>query len=287
MRTVAPRHIGVKGAGLTSGRYAPTLQAEETGVLDATARDRSMITGLARGLAVIEAFSAERSRLSIAEVARVAGLERATTRRCLLTLAQLGYADHDGKFFTLTPKVLRLGHAYLAATPLPKLVQPFLEQLAAATGEDASASILDGTEIVYIARAAQKRVVSISLTVGSRIPAYCASMGRVLLAALDECEAQSRLEHSDRKALTPHTRTDVDDLMAELALVRREGYSLVDEELEIGLRSIALPILAADGRVLAAFNTGAQAARLSAAGLRDDVLPRMRAIQANLRLLLN
>lgn len=255
-------------------------------MLDATERDRSTITGLARGLAVIEAFSAERPRLSIADVAKRVGLERATTRRCLLTLAQLGYAEHDGKFFTLTPKVLRLGHAYLTAAPLPKLIQPFLERLAEATGESASACILDGTDIVYIARAAQKRVVSISLSVGSRIPAYCASMGRVLLAAMPDCEGKSRLEHSDRRRLTPQTRVGIDELMAELAAVRRDGYALVDEELEIGLRSIAVPVIAAKGHVLAAFNTGAQAARVSVSGLRDTVLPRMLALQAELKPLL-
>lgn len=255
-------------------------------MLDAAQRDRSTITGLARGLAVIEAFTAERPRLSIAEVAKLVGLERATTRRCLLTLARLGFAEHDGRLFSLTPKVLRLGHAYLASTPLPKLVQPFLERLAETTGESASASILDGAEIVYVARASQRRVVSINLAVGSRLPAYCASMGRVLLAALDPCDAQSRLEHGERPQLTPHTRTAIADLMAELADVRRAGYALVDEELEIGLRSVAVPILAADGRVRAALNVGAQAARMSADDLRADVLPRMRAAQEELKRLL-
>ncbi len=255
-------------------------------MLDATERDRSTITGLARGLAVIEAFSAERPRLSIAEVAKRVGLERATTRRCLLTLTQLGYAEHDGKFFTLTPKVLRLGHAYLASTPLPTLIQPFLERLAEATGESASASILDGTDVVYIARASQKRVVSISLGVGSRIPAYCASMGRVLLAAMPDCEARSRLEHSDRRQLTSQTLTGVEDLMGELAAVRRDGYAVVDEELELGLRSIAVPVIAGNGRVLAAFNVGAQAVRVSVQDFKERVLPRMLAIQAELKPLL-
>ena len=255
-------------------------------MLDAIERDRSTISGLARGLAVIEAFSAERPRLSIAEVAKSVGLERATTRRCLLTLAQLGYAEHDGKFFSLTPKVLRLGHAYLASTPLPKLMQPFLEHLAEATGESASACILDGSDIVYIARASLKRVVSINLSVGSRLPAFCASMGRVLLAALPERDARSRLEASDRRPLTPRTMVDLENLMAELATVRRDGYALIDEELELGLRSIAVPVLATDNRVLAAFNVGAQAVRMSVECLRTDVLPRMLALQADLKPLL-
>lgn len=256
-------------------------------VLPAVESDEGTVGGLARGLAVIEAFSAERPRLSIADVARRVGLERATSRRCLLTLTRLGYAEHDGKFFSLTPRVLRLGYSYLASTPLPTLVQPYLERLSEATGESASASILDGTDIVYIARSAQRRVVSINLAVGSRLPAYFASMGRVLLAALPEHDARDRLERSDRRRLTPHTRIDVGDLMAELAEVRRQGFAMVDEELEIGLRSLAVPLVAASGRVLAALNVGAQAARLSAATMRKDTLPRMRAIQDELRALLS
>ena len=148
-----------------------------------TISERDIMGGLAKGLLVIETFTAERPRQSIAEVAAASGLDRATARRCLLTLAELGYADYDGKFFSLTPKILRVGHAWLSATPLPVLLQPHLDQLSERVGHSASASILDNTEIVYIARAAQKRVMSINLMPGSRLPAYSASMGRVLLAS--------------------------------------------------------------------------------------------------------
>jgi IclR family transcriptional regulator, pca regulon regulatory protein len=255
-------------------------------VLDKADRDKSMMAALAKGLAVIEVFGADRPKLTIAEVARLADMERATARRCLLTLVRLGYAAHDGKFFALLPRIMRLGHAYLATTPLPALVQPFLERLSADVSESASVSILDGAEILYVARAVQRRVVSINLGVGSRLPAYCASMGRVLLAALPVGEAEALLTSTERSRLTEHTLTGIDELMGELARVRAAGYAIVDQELEIGLRSVAVPILRADGTVVAALNVGAQASRLSVADIERALLPRMRAIQAELRSLL-
>ncbi len=255
-------------------------------MLDGAERDKSTTAALAKGLAVIEVFGADRPKLTIAEVARLTDMDRATARRCLLTLVRLGYAAHDGKFFALLPRVMRLGHAYLATTPLPALVQPFLERLSAHVSESASVSILDGTEILYVARAALRRVVSISLGVGSRLPAYCASMGRVLLAALPPNEAEALLRRTELRGLTKHTLTRVPDLMAELARVRTQGHAIVDQELEIGLRSVAVPILGADGTVAAALNVGAQASRLSMADIEQEILPRMLAIQAELRSLL-
>jgi IclR family pca regulon transcriptional regulator len=248
--------------------------------------DKETIAGFAKGLAVIEAFDSSRERLTISEVAALTGLERATARRCLLTLVRGGYADFDGKFFRLTPRILRLGHAYLAAAPLPRLVQPFLEQLSQETGESASAAILDGSEIVYVARSSQRRVMSIGLSVGSRLPAYCASMGRVLLAALPEREARRVLEAGERRALTPHTVTDLEALLAALARCAAEGHALIDEELELGLRAIAVPLLDGRGRVAAAINVGAQAARVPAERMRAEFLPRLLAIQREMRPLL-
>ncbi|MFN3321700.1 MAG: helix-turn-helix domain-containing protein, partial [Allorhizobium sp.] len=150
--------------------------------------ERDMMGGLAKGLRIVEAFTADYPRLSISEAAEIAGLDRATARRCLLTLAELGYAAYDGKFFTVTPRVLRLGTGCLATMPLPKIVQPLLDQLSDEIGQSTSVSILDSHEMVYVARAAHKKVMSIALMPGSRLPAYCTSMGRVLLAglALDE-----------------------------------------------------------------------------------------------------
>lgn len=252
------------------------------------ARDpnKETIAGFAKGLRVIEAFDEGRPRLSIAEVASLTGLERATARRCLLTLVRDGYAGYDGKFYWLTPKVLRLGFAYLSSTPLPRIVQPYLERLAEETHESCSASTLDGAEIVYIARASQQRVMSIGLSVGSRLPAYCASMGRVLLAAKTEEERDALLAASGRKKHTPHTLTSLADLRAEIGRVGQQGYSIVDQELEIGLRSIAVPVFDATGRVVAAINVGAQADRASIDAMRDTFLPRLRATQAELRRLL-
>ena len=250
-------------------------------------REGDIIQGLAKGLAVIEVFDAAHARLSITDVAELTGLERATARRCLLTLTRLGYASYDGKFFMLTPRVLRLGHSYLAATPLPGVIQPFLERLTAATGESASASVLDGTDILYIARASLRRVMSINLSPGTRLPAYCSSMGRVLLAAMPPAAARGLLERSERPANTPKTKTDLTALMDELALVVRQGYAVIDEELELGLRSIALPLLNARGETVAALNIGAQAARIGVDAMVAQYLPQMRAVQQELQPLLH
>ncbi|MBY5357210.1 helix-turn-helix domain-containing protein [Rhizobium leguminosarum] len=250
-------------------------------------RETDFVSGFARGLKVIEAFGETRQRLSIAEAAKLTELDRATVRRSLLTLAELGYADYDGKFFTLTPKILRLGHAYLSATPLPALLQPHLDQLSERAGQSASASVLDGTEIVYIARASQRRVMSINLTTGSRLPAYCASMGRVLLAALAESEARAILARSELKQNTPNTKTDPDELIAEFRRVRTEGYAIIDQELEIGLCSIAVPIDNDRSETLAAINIGAPAALVPAAEMKERYLPLLKETQAALRPLLH
>lgn len=218
--------------------------------------ERDIMGGLAKGLAVIETFTAERPRQSIAEVSAASGLDRATARRCLLTLAHHGYADWDGKFFTLTPRVLRLGTACLATMPLPQIVQPLLDDLSDRIGQSSSVSVLDGAEIVYVARAAQKKVMSIGLMPGSRLPAFCTSMGRVMLAALPEAQVRALLAVHPPVARTAHTLTDPAALMAELARVRLQGYALIDQEVEIGLRSIAVPLVNAHGKVVAALNVG-------------------------------
>lgn len=248
--------------------------------------DKETIAGFAKGLRVIEAFDEGRPRLSITEVAALTGLERATARRCLLTLVRDGYAGFDGKFYWLTPKVLRLGFAYLSSTPLPRIVQPYLERLAQETSESCSASTLDGAEIVYIARASQRRVMSVGLSVGSRLPAYCASMGRVLLAARPDKERRALLEAAPRERLTPRTLTRLADLELEISRVGRDGYSIIDQELELGLRAIAVPVIDAAGRVVAAINVGAQAERVSLATMREQFLPRLLSAQAELRRLL-
>lgn len=242
--------------------------------------------GLAKGLRVIETFTAERPRQSISEAAAACGLDRATTRRCLLTLAHEGYADYDGKFFTLTPRVLRLGTACLATMPLPQIVQPALDALSEEIGESSSVSILDGDEIVYVARAAQRKVMSIALMPGSRLPAFCTSMGRVLLAAMPEPEAAAILRAAPLPARTAKTLTDPEQILAALARIRAEGHAVIDEEVELGLRSIAVPLFSARGRCVAALNIGLASARMPAADLAPHFLPALKAVQARLRGLL-
>ncbi|MGV6876504.1 IclR family transcriptional regulator domain-containing protein [Pseudochelatococcus sp. B33] len=244
---------------------------------------RDTMGGLAKGLAVIETFTAERFRQSISDVSAASGLDRATARRCLLTLAHLGYADYDGKFFTLTPRVLRLGTACLASMPLPQIVQPWLDRLSEELGESSSVSILDDDEIVYIARAAQRKVMSVALMPGSRLPAYCTSMGRVLLAALPEAEALRRLSMQPLAARTPLTLTDPDAVMAQVRRAREQGYAAIDQEVEMGLRSIAVPVLNARGIAVAAVNISLPARGDAIKDLVARYLPQLETLQAELK----
>jgi IclR family pca regulon transcriptional regulator len=242
-----------------------------------------IIASLAKGLRVLEYFSAERPRLTIAEVAEATELDRATARRCLLTLHDLGYADYDGKFFTLTPRVLRLGMGALAALPLPQIVQPWLDQLSEQIGQSCSVSILDGADIVYLARAAQRRVMSIGLMPGSRLPAHCTSMGRVLLAALPEGEARKVIEASDLTPRSPRSITDPEEIMARIAAVRAQGYAIVDQEVELGLRALAVPILNTHGKTVAALNTGMAAVQAEPEDIVRLYLPMLLKVQDGLR----
>lgn len=245
--------------------------------------DRNFVAGLGKGLAAIECFDEKHPRLTIAEVAGMTSLSRAAARRCLLTLRALGYADYDGKFFKLTPRVLRLGYSYLATTELPQLLQPFLDRLSAEIQESCSATVLDGEDIVYIARSAKKRVMAVGLDVGSRLPAYCTSMGRVLLSALDPAEAARRLAASKRRRLTEHTHTRLDELAEILEQVRKQGYCITNQELELGLLSMAVPVLDAAGNTVAAINVGTQSARFSAAELSRRFLRKFIDTQALLK----
>lgn len=235
--------------------------------------ERDIMGGLAKGLAVIETFRADQPRQTIAEVSAASGLDRATARRCLLTLAHHGYADWDGKFFTLTPRVLRLGTACLATMPLPQIVQPHLDQISEEVGYSSSVSILDGAEIVYIARAAQRRVMSIALMPGSRLPAYCTSMGRAMLAAEPEAEVRALLGPGPLQARAIRTKTDPEAIMAELARVRALGYARIDQEVEEGLRSVAVPLRNMRGKVVAAINIGYPAGQEEGEEVMQRCLP--------------
>jgi IclR family transcriptional regulator, pca regulon regulatory protein len=249
-------------------------------------KQTDFLGGFAKGLSVIEAFTAEAPRLSIAEVAAATGHDRATARRCLLTLADLGYADYDGKFFRLTPRVLRLGTACLATMPLPSIVQPMLDELSRDIGQSTSVSILDDWEIVYVARAAQQRIMSINLTPGSRIPACCASMGRVLLAGLTEDEVRKLLKRHPAEKRTPKTVTDPDRIVRILNKTRKDGYAINDQELELGIRSIAVPLYDSKNRLVAAINVGVAAVHDDASQLRTLYLDKLVAVQQALKPLL-
>lgn len=241
------------------------------------------IASFGKGLRVLESFGADHPRQSITDVAEATGFDRATARRCLLTLHALGYADYDGKFFTLTPRVLRLGTGALAALPLSQIVQPWLDQLSEQIGQSCSVSILDDTEIVYIARAAQRRVMSIGLLPGSRLPAHCTSMGRLLLAALPEPEARAVIERSDLSPRTVHSRTTPEEVWAEIVKARSQGYCIADQEVELGLRSLAVPVMNSRGRVVAALNTGMAAVPPDPAQSVAQFLPALLKVQEGLR----
>ncbi|MCQ1999466.1 IclR family transcriptional regulator domain-containing protein [Arthrobacter zhaoxinii] len=217
------------------------------------------VQSLARGLLVIRAFDAEHVQMTLSEVSRRTGLTRATARRFLLTLAELGYVRTDGRTFELTALVLQLGYSYLSGQSLPQLTQPVLEDLSREISESTSASVLDGDEIVYIARIHTRRLMTVGISVGTRFPAYATSMGRVLLAGLPEDRFEDYVSGAQLRPLTERTVTDPDRLRAVVAQVREQGWALVDQELELGLRSVAVPVLDPQGAVVAALNTSMQA----------------------------
>lgn len=242
---------------------------------ESDAKSGTQVQSLVRGLTVIRVFDAEHSRLTLSEVARRAGLTRATARRVLHTLVDLNYVATDGKNFSLRPKILELGYAYLSSMSLPTLVAPHLESLTAATQESSSVAILDGKDIVYVARVAKRRIMSVDIGVGTRLPAYATSMGRVLLAGCSSEELDSYLDQYEREKFTVRTLVDREALIDEIATVRQKGWAMVSEELEEGLRSLAVPIRSSAGHVLAALNLSASALRGEAEEIVENFLPKL------------
>jgi IclR family pca regulon transcriptional regulator len=232
---------------------------------------------LAKGLAVLALLARSTVGLRLSDVATELGLTRATARRSLLQLVALGYARQDGRLFFATPRVVALAVGQLGMANPWTIAEPALVALSSDLGESVSVAVLDGSDICYVARAATRRILSVTLKVGSRLPAAYTSMGRVLLAALPPAEARRVLEHSELRAHTPKSRTTVDDIAAELGRVGCRGYALVDEELELGLRSVAVPIRDATGRVVAALNAGMPAAARSVGEIVDSFVPRLSA----------
>ena len=235
----------------------------------------SYVQSFARGLAVIRSFSAAAPSQTLTEVAQRTGLTRAGARRILHTLHALGYVDMEGRQFRLTAKVLDLGFAYLSSLPMWSLAEPFIEDLVREVQESSSAAVLNGNEIVYVLRVPTQKIMSINLGIGSRLPAYCSSMGRVLLAGLDDEALAQQLATTELTARTSRTITDREQLHEEIMRVRRQGWALIDEELEEGLISLAAPLTSRNGRVIAAINVGMHRSRISPEQAQEQVLPKL------------
>ncbi len=255
--------------------------------LDQFSGDPNFMTSLARGLLVIQAFSESKLHLSISQLSKKTGLSRASVRRCLHTLSELGFAGtDDARNFHLRPRVLTLGHSYLSSMPLATAAQPILEHLSQILNESCSIAVLDTVDIFYVARANIARIMAIDLGVGSRLPAFCTSMGRVLLAHLSPEDLEASLPKIEFTRYTEKTITSVEKLCQALTTVRRDGYAIIDQELELGLRSMAVPLTSSSGRVVAAINVGAHGQRVSLQDMRTRFLPYLRAAAQELSLLL-
>jgi len=235
--------------------------------------ERVFVQSLERGLAVMRVFSRERPSVTLSEAAAVADVTRATARRILLTLQQLGYVRSDGRRFVPTPRMLDIGYAYLASLDLWAAAEPCMTELAELTRESSSAATLDGDDLVYVARVPSRRVMTIALSVGSRLPAYPTSMGRVLLAELEPCDLDAYLDRVRPRQLTPCTVTDRAKLRERIDAAREQGWCIVDQELESGIRSIAAPVRDQHGSAIAALNIGGHAGRVTVEQLREEFLP--------------
>ena len=233
----------------------------------------SYVQSFARGLQVIRSFGSATPQQTLSAVAAQTGLARAGARRILLTLQTLGYVESDGRLFRLTPRILDLGFAYLSSMPLRDLAEPTMEALVDRVHESCSASVLDGQDIVYVLRVHTHKIMSTNLGVGSRLPAFWTSMGRVLLAGLSDGEVAARLQGVPRQRFTPHTVLDDAGLLAQVRLAREQGWCLVNQELEEGLISVAAPLRDRAGRTVAALNISGQANRTNAVAMQQELLP--------------
>ncbi|BCX43554.1 helix-turn-helix domain-containing protein [Stenotrophomonas pavanii] len=249
--------------------------------------DPDFMTSLGRGLAVLSVFSQHPREVTMSQISSDTGISRAAVRRVLYTLEKLGYVGEQGRGYVLLPRVLGMGGAYVASSSMTAAAQPVLDALRDDVHESCSLGVLDGDDILYVARAETVRIMSIGLRAGSRLPAYCTSMGRVLLAALPRDTLEGYLERTPLRPRTERTLTRMEDFLDLLEKVRREGVSLVDQELEIGLRSIAVPVRSRSGEVVAALNIGTQAGRIGLGVMQTQLLPRLREAAQRLGTLLN
>jgi IclR family pca regulon transcriptional regulator len=268
-------------AAMSTERPSPPQPAEPAWEADPLHRD--FVMSLEKGLAVIAAFDQHRPRLTIAEVAARCEITRAAARRYLLTLEHLGYVNCDRKMYALTAKVLRLGQSYMHSARLPRIIQPVLLELATKLQEASSAGVLDGDDVISIAATTSGRPVSVTLQPGTRVPAHCTANGRILLGVLSPLDFERWLARQALEALTPHTITSTKRLADEIARARAVGYALVDQELEVGLRTIAVPLKNHRGEVIASINVSAHAGRMSMDRLVDECLPALLDAQTRLR----
>ncbi len=250
---------------------AGILPAEE-GEDGLAGRPREFIQSLERGLGIIRAFGPHAPEQTVTELAATTGLTRATARRFLITLIELGYVESDGRIFRLTPRVLELGYSFLSGLRFPDVALPHLERLVAEVDEGSEASVLDGDHIVYVARVPSSAVMTLAINVGARMPAHATSMGKVLLAALPDAELDAYLAAAELRSILPRTLTDPKELRAQLERVREQGYAIVDQELEEGLVAIAAPVRGRDGRVIAAINLSSNVMRRTLDSLRGELL---------------
>lgn len=234
--------------------------------------DGDYVQSLERGLAVIRAFDADHQQLTLSEVAAATGMSRAAARRFLHTLVRLGYMRHDSGRFSLRPRILELGYAYLSALTLPEVAMPHLEELVEQVRESSSVSELDGEDVVYVARVPTKRIMTVAISVGTRFPAYATSMGRVLLADQPQGWLDGYLARTPLRELTGHTITSPAELRQELGKIKARGWALVDQELEEGVRSVAAPIRDADGATVAAVNISTSAGRRTVESILGELL---------------
>jgi IclR family pca regulon transcriptional regulator len=242
--------------------------------------DPNFMTSLARGLAVLQAFDVRRSALTVSQASDATGIPRAASRRCLYTLERLGFVTAENGRYSLRPKVLTLGFAHLSSVPLASAAQPLLDLCRDRLHESCSLGVLDGGEVFYQARSETSRIMSIAIFVGTRLPAYCTSMGRVMLAYLPEEPRRAYLKDAVLHPKTTKTVTSKAELKSILAQVRRSGFAIVDQELELGLRSIAVPVHDRHGTVVASINVGTQSARVSIKELTQRVLRELRSTAA-------
>jgi IclR family transcriptional regulator, pca regulon regulatory protein len=246
--------------------------------------DKEFMATLAKGLAVLGCFGKQRPTMTLSEAAAAAYLTRATARRVLRTLAELGYVQQQGREFSLSPNILKLGFAYLATQSWVERAQPLLREISDKLHESTSAAILEGTDIVYVVRLPARRIMSATITVGSRLPAFHTALGRVLLGYLDEAEIWRRLKSRRIDAYTPSTITDLQALLDRVRADHEQGFAIVDEELERGLRAIAVPIVDRTGQALGAINISTHAARTTRNEMRNNFLPALKAVAEQVRM---